>query len=195
MIPAEWPHITTAVGPKRYLYGLRKKLAHPGTAPAEHSSHKGFDEDWLGLVRLAGLLGSSPRPRRCQARRSQPQRRQRGRRRPSPRLTTVRHFYPSGGSMQISFLTRSTALALLLASVACAGNNSSDNEVGAARDTSAERIADSASTNQTESGMTDSSGQSTLGPEAEKTRSDQGQPVTSKGDTLNSGIDSSSTAR
>ena len=97
--------------------------------------------------------------------------------------------------MQVSFLTRSTALALLLASVACAGNNSSDNEVGAARDTSAERIADSAYTNQTESGMTDSSGQSTLGPEAEKTRSDQGQPVTSKGDTLNSGIDSSSTAR
>ena len=97
--------------------------------------------------------------------------------------------------MQVSFLTRSTALALLLASVACAGNKSSDNEVGAAPDTSAERIADSASTNQTESGMTDSSGQSTLGPEAEKTRPDQGQPVTSKGDTVNSGIDSSSTGR
>jgi hypothetical protein len=97
--------------------------------------------------------------------------------------------------MQVSFLTRSTALALLLAGVACAGNKSSDNEVGAAPDTSAERIADSASTNQTEAGMTDSSGQSTLGPEAEKTRPDQGQPVTSKGDTLNSGIDSSSTGR
>ncbi len=97
--------------------------------------------------------------------------------------------------MQVSLWTRSTALALLLASVACAGNKSSDNEVGAAPDTSAERIADSASTNQTEAGMTDSSGQSTLGPEAEKTRPDQGQPVTSKGDTLNSGIDSSSTGR
>ncbi len=97
--------------------------------------------------------------------------------------------------MQVSLWTRSTALALLLASVACAGNKSSDNEVGAAPDTSAERITDSASTNQTEAGMTDSSGQSTLGPEAEKTRPDQGQPVTSKGDTLNSGIDSSSTGR
>ena len=97
--------------------------------------------------------------------------------------------------MQVSFLTRSTALALVLASVACAGNKSSDDEVGAAPDTSAERIADSAYTNQTEAGMTDSSGQSTLGPEAEKTRPDQGQPVTSKGDTVNPGIDSSSTGR
>jgi hypothetical protein len=42
--------------------------------------------------------------------------------------------------------------------------------------------------------MTDSSGQSTLGPGAEKTRPDQGQPVTSKGDTVNRGVDSSTTA-
>ena len=97
--------------------------------------------------------------------------------------------------MKASFLTRSAAAALLLAGVACAGNNSSDNEIGAARDTSAERISDSTTGNQTESGMTDSSGQSTLGSEAEKTRPDQGQPVTSKGDTLNPGIDSSTTAR
>jgi hypothetical protein len=97
--------------------------------------------------------------------------------------------------MQVSFLTRSTALALPLASVACARNNSSDPETGAARDTSAARITDSAKVNQTESGMTDSTGQSTLGPGAEKTRPDQGQPVTSKGDTLNSGVDSSTTAR
>lgn len=80
--------------------------------------------------------------------------------------------------MQVSFLTRSTALALLLAGVACAGNNSSDTEVGAARDTSAERISDSAAVNQTESGMTDSTGQST-----------------SKGDTVNPGIDTSTTGR
>ena len=95
--------------------------------------------------------------------------------------------------MQVSFSTRSTALALLLAGVACARNNSS--EAGAARDTSAARITDSAKANQTESGMTDSSGQSTLGPEAEKTRPDQGQPVTSKGDTVNPSVDSSTTAR
>jgi hypothetical protein len=97
--------------------------------------------------------------------------------------------------MQVSFLTRSTALALLLAGMACARNNSSDTEIGAARDTSAVRITDSAKVNQTESGMTDSSGQSTLGPGAEKTRPDQGQPVTSKGDTVNPAVDSSTTAR
>lgn len=97
--------------------------------------------------------------------------------------------------MQVSFLTRSTALALLLAGVACARNNSSDTDIGAARDTSAVRITDSARVNQTESGMTDSSGQSTLGPGAEKTRPDQGQPVTAKGDTVNPAVDSSTTAR
>ncbi len=97
--------------------------------------------------------------------------------------------------MQVSFLTRSTALALLLAGVACARNNSSDTDIGAARDTSAVRITDSANVNQTESGMTDSSGQSTLGPGAEKTRPDQGQPVTAKGDTVNPAVDSSTTAR
>jgi hypothetical protein len=90
---------------------------------------------------------------------------------------------------------RPTALALLLAGAACVRNNSSDGELGAARDTSAARIPDSAKANQTESGMTDSTGQSTLGPEAEKTRPDQGQPVTSKGDTVNRGVDSSTTAR
>ena len=95
--------------------------------------------------------------------------------------------------MQVSFLTRSTALALLLAGVACARNNSSDTEVGAARDTSAARISDSAKANQTESGITDSSGQSTLGSGVEQTRPDQGQPVTAKGDTLNTGVDSSTT--
>jgi hypothetical protein len=97
--------------------------------------------------------------------------------------------------MKVSFLTRPTVLGLLLAGVACAGNNSSDSEIGAAQDTSADRITDSAQANQTESGMTDSSGQSTLGPEAEKTRPDQGQPVTSKGDTVSSSVDSSTTAR
>ena len=44
--------------------------------------------------------------------------------------------------------------------------------------------------NQTESGVTDSSGESTLGTDVQKTRPDQGQPVTSKGDTVNPGVDS-----
>jgi len=96
--------------------------------------------------------------------------------------------------MQFSILKRTTVLGLLLAGVACARNNSADTSTGAARDTSGVAT-DSATANQTESGVTDSSGRSTLGPGAEKTRPDQGQPVTSKGDTVNGGVDSSTTAR
>ena len=97
--------------------------------------------------------------------------------------------------MQVSSFTRMVVLALLVAGLACARNNSSDNEVGAARDTTSAGMTDSANVNQTESGMTDSSGHSTIGPGAEKARPDQGQPVTSKGDTLNPGVDSSTTAK
>lgn len=50
--------------------------------------------------------------------------------------------------------------------------------------------AESGQRNQTESGVTDSSGKSTLGEDVQKTRPDQSQPVTSKGDTINSGVDS-----
>lgn len=70
--------------------------------------------------------------------------------------------------------------ALALGGLACAGNKT-DDQVGAARDTTL---------NQTQSGMTDSSGTSTLGDSVTKTRPDQGQPVTSKGDTINAGLDS-----
>ena len=97
--------------------------------------------------------------------------------------------------MQVPALARFAVVAAMLSGLACAGNKSSDKEIGAARDTSTAGMSDSSTTNQTESGMTDSSGQSTLGPGAEKTRPDQGQPVTSKGDTINSGIDSSGTTR
>ncbi len=44
-------------------------------------------------------------------------------------------------------------------------------------------VADS-TTNQSQSGVVDSSGKSTLGPKIKKTTPTQGQPVTSKGDTL-----------
>lgn len=74
-------------------------------------------------------------------------------------------------------------LALLLAGTGCSRNSESDNEVGAARDSTAV-------TDQTQSGVTDSSGQSTLGPEVGKTRPDQGQPVMSKGDTIRASRDS-----
>jgi hypothetical protein len=54
---------------------------------------------------------------------------------------------------------------------------------------------DSAKSNQSKSGVTNTkTGESTLGPGAKKTRPDQGQPVTSKGDTI-SGDSSSNPAR
>jgi hypothetical protein len=49
---------------------------------------------------------------------------------------------------------------------------------------------DSARGNQTKSGVTNTqTGKSTLGKDVTKTRPDQGQPVTSKGDTVSSGPD------
>jgi len=89
--------------------------------------------------------------------------------------------------------TRSALLAVLLTGLACARNNTSDDEFGAARDTSAAAVTDSATRSQTQTGMTDSTGRSTIGADAEKTRPDQGQPVTAKGDTINPGVDSSTT--
>ena len=95
--------------------------------------------------------------------------------------------------MRAQPLIHAAALALALGGMACAGNKSSD-EIGGARDSTISAKVDS-TTNQTESGITDSTGQSTLGKGVEQTRPDQGQPVTSKGDTLNPGIDSSSRGR
>jgi hypothetical protein len=91
--------------------------------------------------------------------------------------------------MPIQSPIRLATLALLLGGLACAKNNANE-QVGAARDSTA--MSDSAKTNQTKSGVTDSSGKSTLGPGAIRTRPDQGQPVTSKGDTINPSVDSSS---
>ena len=90
--------------------------------------------------------------------------------------------------MRIESVTRAAGLALLLGGLACAGNKS-DEQVGAAQDSTAAARSDTTK-DQTQSGVTDSSGQSTLGKGVEKTRPDQGQPVTSKGDTINPGVDS-----
>jgi hypothetical protein len=95
--------------------------------------------------------------------------------------------------MRLDLLTPAAVLTLILSTAACA-RNKTDDQVGAAQDSTAAMRADS-TTNQTESGMTDSTGQSTLGKGAERTRPDQGQPVTSKGDTINKGVDSSGTPR
>ena len=112
------------------------------------------------------------------------------------------------------------ALALLVGATACAKKDGG-RDVGAVADTAASGMtdstsssgmsdstsspamsdsstvgkADSAKGNQSKSGVTDTkTGKSTLGPGATKTRPDQGQPVTSKGDTIE-GQDSSTTAR
>lgn len=91
-------------------------------------------------------------------------------------------------------LTRVALLSVAIAMLGCA-RNSTERAAGAAPDSASTTVGVDSSTNQTESGMTDSTGQSTLGPGAERTRPDQGQPVTSKGDTVNAGVDSSTTAR
>jgi len=85
-------------------------------------------------------------------------------------------------------LTRAAILGIALSGFACAGNKS-DTEVGAAPDSTVTAKVDSTG-NQTESGVTDSTGESTLGKGVEQTRPDQGQPVTSKGDTINQAVDS-----
>ena len=95
--------------------------------------------------------------------------------------------------MRIQSLAPVPVLALLLGGLACA-TNKTDDQVGAAQDSTITAKVDS-STNQTESGVTDSAGQSTLGKGVEQTRPDQGQPVTSKGDTINQAIDSANTDR
>jgi hypothetical protein len=81
-----------------------------------------------------------------------------------------------------------------------AGGMRSDTGAGMSRDTArtggGATRSDSAKANQTKSGVTNTkTGKSTLGPGVTKTRPDQGQPVTSKGDTVNPGVDSTSTQR
>lgn len=95
--------------------------------------------------------------------------------------------------MRLHPITQLAMSAFLLSAGACARNTDSD-VAGAPQDT-ARVAADSATADQTQSGMTDSTGNSTLGPEAEKIRPDQGEPVTSKGDTLAADTDSSSMAQ
>ncbi|HYF39351.1 MAG TPA: hypothetical protein VD930_06680 [Gemmatimonadales bacterium] len=97
--------------------------------------------------------------------------------------------------MRVLWLTRYAVLPLLVAALACARNNQSNDTGAAAASDTARAVHDSVRGNQTEAGVTDSSGQSTLGPGVERTRPDQGQPVTSKGDTVNTGVDSADTGR
>jgi hypothetical protein len=89
---------------------------------------------------------------------------------------------------------RIATLTLLVGGLACAKNTANEN-VGAARDSTAAGISDSVSPNADQSGVKDSTGTSNMGPGVTKTRPDQGQPVTSKGDTINPAVDSSNGAQ
>jgi hypothetical protein len=105
--------------------------------------------------------------------------------------------------MRIPSPTRIATLSLLVGGLACA-KNSANEDVGAARDTTkldtivpsttardTAGVPDSVKPNQSKSGVTDTkTGESTT-PDVTQTRPDQGQPVTSKGDTLNPAVDSS----
>jgi hypothetical protein len=70
------------------------------------------------------------------------------------------------------------------------GRNAMPADTGMRRDSLSREGSDTSARNQTQSGNTDSTGQSTLGKGVEKTRPDQGEPVTSKGDTINPAVDS-----
>jgi hypothetical protein len=72
------------------------------------------------------------------------------------------------------------------------GDMNNPSSGGAATGTGTSGTSDSAKGNQTKSGVTNTeTGKSTLGKGVTRTRPDQGQPVTSKGDTVNPGVDSS----
>ncbi len=92
--------------------------------------------------------------------------------------------------MRLDLMARTACLALMLVAPACARNKTND-QVSAAQDSTSATARTDTTTDQTQSGVTDSSGQSTLSKNLEKPRPDQGQPVTSKGDTINPGVDSS----
>ena len=93
--------------------------------------------------------------------------------------------------MRLDSMARAACLALMVGVLACARNKTND-QVGAAQDSTNAAARSDTTTDQTQSGVTDTSGQSTLGKDVQKTRPDQGQPVTSKGDTINPGVDSAS---
>jgi hypothetical protein len=116
--------------------------------------------------------------------------------------------------MRVQSITRLAALGALVAGLACSKNldtmakpENGPNESAARTDTTSQdtsaykagardtsMASDSAKANQTKSGVVNSSGQSVTGDTVTKTRPDQGQPVTSKGDTINPGVDSTSGA-
>jgi hypothetical protein len=117
--------------------------------------------------------------------------------------------------MRVPSPMRIATLSLLVGGLACA-KNSANEDVGAARDTTTldtmardtttldtmardttardtAGVPDSLKPNQSKSGVTDTkTGESTI-PDVTKTRPDQGEPVTSKGDTINNAVDSSTT--
>jgi hypothetical protein len=77
-----------------------------------------------------------------------------------------------------TIVIRTALLATVLAGLACARNKTSGEEVGAARDTSTTAVTDTAGMSRRDTAMTDSA-----------------RAVTPKADTINSVVDSSTTAK
>ena len=75
-------------------------------------------------------------------------------------------------------MIRSALLATVLAGLSCARNKTSDDELGAARDSSTAAVTDTARTSRPDTSMTDSA-----------------RAVTPKADTITSAVDSSTTAK
>jgi hypothetical protein len=102
-----------------------------------------------------------------------------------------------GGATDTSSMLPSTTTPADTSAPAAGAIDTSRLDTSRALDTSRSKTSrsDSAKANQSKSGVTNTkTGESTLGPGAKKARPDQGQPVTSKGDTLKSGGDSSSSS-
>jgi len=99
------------------------------------------------------------------------------------------------GTMQNDATSRAdTGMAGMDTSTGATGRMSSDTSAGASAGTGTAGTGSKA--NQTKSGVTNTkTGQSTLGKGVTKTRPDQGQPVTSKGDTVANSPDSGTSNR
>jgi hypothetical protein len=85
-----------------------------------------------------------------------------------------------------TIVIRSALLATVLAGLACARNKTSDNDIGAARDSSTAAVTDTARMSRPNTSMTDS---------ARAVTPDSAHSVTPKGDTIKPAVDTSTTAR
>ena len=90
-----------------------------------------------------------------------------------------------------TIVIRSALLATVLAGLACARNNTSDQDVGAARDSSTTAVTDTARTSGIDTSTTDSARMSRL----DSSMTDTARAVSPQADTMKSAVDSVTTAK